>query len=46
MNNALEKEMLGTVFGGNLNYVDSELSGQEAHALYYEKRVYERLVGV
>lgn len=46
LNNAMEKEMPGTTFGGYLNYVDPELSAQEAHALYYSKEVYARLLGI
>lgn len=46
LNNAMEKEMPGTAFGGYLNYVDPGLSAQEAHALYYSKEVYARLTGI
>lgn len=35
-----------TVFGGYLNYVDSELSAAQAHRLYYSKGAYDRLVSI
>ena len=35
----MEKDMLETKFGECLNYMNSELSVQEGHALHYEKDV-------
>lgn len=46
LNSALENSMLGTTFGGYLNYVDSELSAGQAYRLYYSSGVYERLVRI
>lgn len=38
--------MVGVGFGGYINYVDSELSAEEAHGLFYRSEVYGRLVAV
>lgn len=46
LNDALKNSMPGTGFGGYLNYVDPELSAQEAHGLYYGNDVYQRLVEI
>lgn len=46
LNSAMENAMSGTAFGGYLNYVDPELNAAQAHGLYYNKKVYDRLVGI
>lgn len=46
LNTAMESAMPGTAFGGYLNYIDPELSAQQAHALYYSQVVYQRLMQI
>ena len=46
MNDAMEKQMPETAFGGYQNYVDPELSAQQAHTLYYSKETYAKLLGI
>ena len=36
----------GSSYRGYLNYVDPELSAEQAHEIYYSREVYERLVGI
>lgn len=39
-------DALGARYGGYLNYVDPELSVEEAHKTYYSPSTYERLVQI
>lgn len=39
-------DALGVPYGGYLNYVDPELSAEEAHNIYYSPSTYERLVSI
>jgi hypothetical protein len=43
LNTAMTSQMPGVEFGAYLNYVDPNLSRDEAHALYYSSDVYNRL---
>ena len=46
LNAALTEAMPDTMFGAYLNYVDPELSANEAHELYYGKTTYDKLLGI
>ncbi|KAI4170179.1 MAG: hypothetical protein LQ343_005185, partial [Gyalolechia ehrenbergii] len=39
-------DALAVGYGGYLNYVDPELSAEEAHGIYYSRSTYNRLVGI
>jgi hypothetical protein len=43
LNNAMTSQMSGVTFGKYLNYVDSTLSAQQAHDIYYGASMYGQL---
>ncbi|KAL9045873.1 MAG: hypothetical protein Q9214_001160 [Letrouitia sp. 1 TL-2023] len=46
LNQALEGAMPNTTFGAYANYVDPELSAEEAHRAYFSADTYQRLVKI